>query len=82
MKLNIVFFGSLRETLNVDNVAFELTHGKTLKDLKAELIKSNPRWQALSEPSILSAINHEMADATATVNDGDEIAFFPPVTGG
>lgn len=33
-------------------------------------------------PNVLSAVNHEYVDRSHAVRDGDEVAFFPPVTGG
>ena len=82
MKVNIVFFGSLREQLGTGQILSELPEGSTQLDLKALLLKNNSNWQALSEDSILCAINHEMATTPTPLNDGDEVAFFPPVTGG
>jgi molybdopterin synthase sulfur carrier subunit len=38
--------------------------------------------EVLLAPNVLMAQNHEMVDADAVLSDNDEIAFFPPVTGG
>jgi len=40
------------------------------------------RGEFLSDTKLLVAVNHGMADAGTAVKDGDEVAFFPPVTGG
>ncbi|MES9902271.1 MAG: MoaD/ThiS family protein, partial [Sedimenticola sp.] len=41
-------------------------------------------WQETfgADQTVMMAVNQEMADATIAVADGDEVAFFPPVTGG
>ena len=49
----------------------------------ATLLRDNPQWQAsLDNRTLLSAVNQDMVPMDSDVNDGDEIAFFPPVTGG
>ena len=47
------------------------------------LVEQNPHWQAwLEERDVLCALNKTMSSSDELVKAGDELAFFPPVTGG
>lgn len=77
MSINVKFFASLREKLGRDDCSLEASAVNTAADA----------WRLATEkqdlpPGTLIAINMEYADAGQAVNDGDEVAFFPPVTGG
>ena len=72
----------LRERIGVDKVDYEFTDEKTVSDIKQKLIAQGEPWTLLAEQDVLIAVNQTLTSASATVNDGDEIAFFPPVTGG
>ena len=51
--------------------------------LKATLIAQHPHWQkALSDDRVLCAVNHQVVSSEHAITDNDEVAFFPPVTGG
>ena len=79
----ILFFGQLRERLDCHVVSMELPSPCTVKEVKQLLSLRGEHWQQyLSERTVLAAVNHTMSDDQAQVNTGDEIAFFPPVTGG
>ena len=80
--IKLCFFGSLSETLSTKEETLELDLPANLTDLKSSLIARGERWQALAEASILCAINHEMVNDNPAINADDEVAFFPPVTGG
>ena len=63
----------------------ELPEGiKTVAQLKMHLAKRGEAWANLfnGNQTIRAAINHRLVDNEAAVKDGDEVAFFPPVTGG
>jgi len=82
--IRVVFFAGLREALG-DSV--EVAHDesiKTVEDLIARLIELNDDgWAAeLNASHVLIAVNQEMTTRLALVADSDEVAFFPPVTGG
>ena len=85
MKLELRFFASLREVLGTSQETIELPEEvKTVSQLRAHLIVRGGVWaEALAEgKSLRCALNQSMVDANATLIDGAEVAFFPPVTGG
>lgn len=85
MKIELRYFASLRETLGVSAESLELPAGvTTLAQLRALLQARGGVWQAaLAEQRALrTACNHQMCNNELTLQDGYEIAFFPPVTGG
>lgn len=89
MKIKIFYFARLKETLKFSSEDLELADDDfantlTLLKLKAYLAKRNETWQQMlmGKLKVRGAINHELVDDNATIVDGDEVAFFPPVTGG
>jgi molybdopterin synthase sulfur carrier subunit len=79
------FFASIREALDCDLEKLELpTDVTTVEQLIAHLAeKHGATWaDVLEEGSIMIAVNHEMTGRSANIANGDEVAFFPPVTGG
>ena len=81
--ITVLYFASLRELLGLDQESLS-QHPKTLGELRNILAERyGEAWQQAANGSkLLAAINQEMAEDTQTINAGDEIAFFPPVTGG
>jgi molybdopterin synthase sulfur carrier subunit len=85
MKLQLRFFASLREALGVSQEAVDIPDKvKTIADLRAYLSLRGDVWsQALSkEKALRCALNQQMVDPITSLQDGAEVAFFPPVTGG
>jgi len=83
--LKLVFFASLRERLGTEGENLELPDGvSTVAELISYLVKERgPIWQqVLQSAQVLVAVNQEMCDPGEQITSGDEIAFFPPVTGG
>jgi molybdopterin synthase sulfur carrier subunit len=82
--LNIKYFASLRERLGIgDEQLLCPSEVSTIKDLRVFLAARGGEWARLTTmKNLRCALNQAMADDTATVRDGDEVAFFPPVTGG
>ena len=77
MKVLVKSFASLREQLQLSDTSLELHEGATVADA----------WQQFTKNSdvpdeVLSAVNHEYCTLQTALSDGDEVAFFPPVTGG
>ncbi|HWK54258.1 MAG TPA: molybdopterin converting factor subunit 1 [Hyphomicrobiales bacterium] len=81
--IDVLFFAGLRETLG-DGTALAWRAGLTVRELVAALAqREGAKWQqALQDEQVMVAVNQEVRDADAVLDDGDEVAFFPPVTGG
>ncbi|MCH9697415.1 MAG: molybdopterin converting factor subunit 1 [Gammaproteobacteria bacterium] len=77
MAITIRYFASLREQLGVEQLTIEADHIKTVSDVWDQANPDTPL-----PDHVLIAVNLNYAQAQATVRDGDEVAFFPPVTGG
>ena len=82
--IKVVFFAALREQLNCAELSLGADEStNSIAKVKQLLVEQNPKWQdTFSNASLLSAVNHEMVDSSHPVKSGDEVAFFPPVTGG
>ncbi len=82
--MKILFFASLRERLNCDQEEWTGTSDITSpQDIINRLIERGAPWDAaLKSGKLLVSINQEMAHLSSDVNADDEVAFFPPVTGG
>jgi len=83
--ITVLYFARLKESLNYSTEEMELPKGvKTIAQLKTHLAKRGEAWANLfnGKQTIRAAINHALVDNVAAVKDGDEVAFFPPVTGG
>ncbi|WP_438951470.1 molybdopterin converting factor subunit 1 [Porticoccus sp.] len=82
--MKILFFGSLREQLGTGEIELPLAPGtKNVADLLEALKRRGPEWQrALSTDSLLYAVNQIIAAHDTLLEDSDEVALFPPVTGG
>jgi molybdopterin synthase sulfur carrier subunit len=81
----MLFFASLRETLGTGAEELELPAAvATVSALRAHLkARGGPYAKAFSDKSAVRiAINQEMVSAASPLRPGDEVAFFPPVTGG
>jgi molybdopterin synthase sulfur carrier subunit len=84
-KLRILYFAWLRERVGHSEEEVALPQGiATLRELIAWLRARHAGYEAaFTEPRLVrAAINQEFAGPDAAVADGDEVAFFPPITGG
>ncbi len=85
MKVTVRYFASLREALGREAEELELPAGvATIAALRAHLrARGGPYGEVLAEKRLVrAALNQDMVGAGAPVKGGDEVAFFPPVTGG
>ena len=83
--ITVLYFARLKESLNYSTEEMELPEGiNTIVQLKALLARRGEAWANLfnGKQTIRAAINHTLVDNEAFVKNGDEVAFFPPVTGG
>ena len=83
MKVTVRYFAALREALGAEE-SVQVASGSTLGALRNQLLVASPRHaDALRRGRALRcALNQVLADESAVLEDGAEVAFFPPVTGG
>lgn len=81
MRLKLLFFASLREALQTADETLE-TDAVTVQAVREQLAGRGGEWTRLTAKHIRAAVNQDMADDACVLKDGDELAFFPPVTGG
>ena len=80
--IKVLFFAQVRELVNTDALTVDGSFD-TVDALRAHLATQSDRWAlALEEGKLLAAVNQTLVDFSHPVNAGDEVAFFPPVTGG
>jgi len=82
--IKLLYFASLRETLGVAGEELALPAAvATVAALRGHLATRGEPWTVLTRSqSLRCAVNQALVGADAGIGDGDEIAFFPPVTGG
>jgi molybdopterin converting factor subunit 1 len=81
MKLRLLFFAGHREVLGAVSKPFEMPAGSTVKDLFDALASRHPALREMEGRTII-AVNRDQADWDRRLQDGDEVAFYPPVSGG
>jgi molybdopterin converting factor subunit 1 len=82
--IKVVFFASLREMLGVNSVDLEISGSLKVSALISQLsAEQSAEWlEILTAKNIRIAVNQGIISEDVGVTDGDEVAFFPPVTGG
>jgi molybdopterin synthase sulfur carrier subunit len=81
--INVLFFARLREQLSTDRLQIEASENLTTEHIRQQLASKDELWaKTMTADSLLVAVNQEVTDWSQQIKDGDEIAFFPPVTGG
>ncbi len=75
--ISVKYFASLREHMGRAEDRVEAVHARNVAEVWATVARGVP-WPV----NMLAAVNHTYASAQQQVYDGDEVAFFPPVTGG
>lgn len=79
MKIKVRYFAAFREAAGLESEILE-TNADCPSELFTECGQRHESLQAFS--ASLVAINDEMSDWDAKINEGDEVLFFPPVAGG
>ena len=83
MTVKVLYFASLREQVGTQGEELDLP-STTIAGLRDMLMARGGAWQKALAPekALRMAVNYEMAQPATPVHPGDEVAFFPPVTGG
>ena len=81
MRVTVRLFARLRDITGAAELAREVTPGATIGAVWQQLVADFPDL-ALYERTISTAVNADYARMNQTVQDGDEVAFLPPVSGG
>ncbi|OGA04178.1 MAG: molybdopterin converting factor subunit 1 [Betaproteobacteria bacterium RIFCSPLOWO2_02_FULL_62_17] len=85
MSVKLLYFASLREQVGSSGESLELPSGvASVAALREHLIARGGVWQAAlaANRALRVAVNQDLAIASTAIKEGDEVAFFPPVTGG
>ena len=81
--VKVLFFAQLREQLGCEKILVEAHTAITVSQLRELIVSQHPEWSIfLNNHKLLFAVNQTLVKATHTIANGDEVAFFPPVTGG
>ena len=81
MKIVVKFFAMHREIIGENELELELDVGTDLKGLLEILIAKYPELAKIENNTIIS-LNHNYAPDDSVIQEGDEVALFPPVGGG
>ena len=85
MKIKILYFARIKEAVNYSTEELDLPNDVlTINALKNWLSLRGEIWAKLFDGKqiVRAAINHNLVDDLAKIQANDEVAFFPPVTGG
>lgn len=81
MRIKVRLFASLREAAGQPDVALNLEEGARVADVWSALCADAPELQPFHDRT-LAAVNRRYVSAEHPLSDGDELALFPPVSGG
>jgi molybdopterin synthase sulfur carrier subunit len=81
MKVKVMYFARYRELLGLDAERVEGDFA-VIDDLRKALVAKGGQYELLAEQNLMCARNEELCRLDEPLQEGDEVAFFPPVTGG
>jgi MoaE-MoaD fusion protein len=81
MQITLLFFATLKDRAKTNRAQLTLPDGSTIANLKTQVAEHYPDT-APALPTCIASRNKEFAQDTNLLSDGDEVAFFPPVSGG
>ncbi|MFM2590581.1 molybdopterin synthase sulfur carrier subunit [Vibrio sp. TBV020] len=80
--IKVLFFAQTRELVGMDELQLEGDF-TTVESIRSHLVKQEGKWDiALEQGKLLAAVNQSIVPLEHPIKAGDEVAFFPPVTGG
>jgi molybdopterin synthase sulfur carrier subunit len=82
VSIRILYFAGLKETLGLPGETIELPAGVATVGALRDWLIGQGRAALATAKNLRCAVNQDMAKLDAAIQDGDEVAFFPPVTGG
>lgn len=79
--VHVLFFGAARDAAGGEEIDFTLNTPADTKSARSQILSAYPDLQRFGN-SLLFAVNQEYAQPNQEIHDGDELALFPPVSGG
>ena len=78
MQVSVKYFASLRELMGESSVFIDIDKKSSIDDVWQHVTKN----KKIELDNVMATVNMEYVKSSYVIRDGDEIAFFPPVTGG
>ncbi len=80
--IQVLFFAQIKELVGTGSLRLEGDFF-TVDDVRSHLAAKGDKWAlAMTSGKLLVAVNQTLSEFSSAIKQGDEIAFFPPVTGG
>lgn len=81
MIVKVLYFASAQGLADVKSEEIRLRDGSSVKEMAVEMIRLHPALKTIA-PTIRYSVNFEIAEDSAQLHEGDEVAVLPPVAGG
>ena len=81
--ITVLFFAKYKEVLQTEKLQLDWQpQWQTLNDVRNHLLQRGEPWTVLHDPTLMCALNQDMCPLATPIQSGDELVFFPMVTGG